>query len=63
MGNPLKVLMWLITELNKKQITLNKGDRISLGSVGKIFPLTKNTYKYYFEGFENKKNVINLVVN
>ena len=63
MGNPLKVLMWLITEFNKKQIVLKKGDRISLGSVGKIFPLTKNTYKYYFEGFEDKKNVINLVVN
>ena len=55
--------MWLIKELNKKQISLNEGDRISLGSVGEIFPLTKNTYKYYFEGFEDQKNVINLVVN
>ena len=44
-------------------IEKSKGDRISLGSVGKIFPLTKNTYKYYFEGFEDKKNVVNLVVN
>ena len=63
MGNPLNVLKWLINDFNKRGITLNKGDKISLGSVGKIFPLEKNSYKYYFEGFEEKQYVININVN
>ena len=63
MGNPLNVLRWLIDDFNSKELVLKKGDRISLGSVGKIFPLTNNTYIYYFEGYENEKNIIKLKVN
>ncbi|MBF95639.1 MAG: 2-keto-4-pentenoate hydratase [Alphaproteobacteria bacterium MarineAlpha9_Bin4] len=63
MGNPLNVLKWLIEEFNTKGIALKKGDRISLGSVGKLFPLTKNTFKYYFEGYTDEKHVIKVTVN
>ena len=63
MGNPLNVLRWLIDDFNSREIVLKKGDRISLGSVGKLFPLTNNTYKYYFEGYENEKNTVKLKVN
>ena len=63
MGNPLNVLKWLIDHLNKKNITLKKGDRVSLGSVGKLFPLTKNTYTYYFEGYEQDKNKVKITIN
>ena len=62
MGNPLNVLQWLINYFNDKGISLEKGDRISLGSVGKLFPLSKNVYKYYFEGFEESKYVVKINV-
>ena len=62
MDNPLNVLKWLIEYLNNNQLTLKKGDKISLGSVGKIFPLSKNTYQYYFEGFEQSKNIVKVTV-
>ena len=62
MDNPLNVLKWLIEYLNNNQLTLKKGDKISLGSVGKLFPLSKNTYKYYFEGFEKSKNIVKVTV-
>lgn len=54
MKNPINVVKWLIKDLKKKGISLKKGDRISLGSVGKLFKLKKNTsYKYVLKGFEN----------
>ena len=62
MGNPLNVLQWLINYLNNNKISLKEGDKVSLGSVGKLFPLTKNIYKYYFEGFEESKNVVKVNV-
>lgn len=63
MGNPLNVLKWLIDYLNSKQISLKKGDRVSLGSVGKLFPLSKNTFKYFFEGYEEDKYTVIVTVN
>ena len=42
---------------------MKKGDRISLGSVGKLFPLTKNTYTYYFEGYEQEKYKVKITIN
>ena len=63
MDNPLNVLKWLIDYLNNKNITLKKGDRISLGSVGKLFPLTKNTYTYYFEGYEQEKYKVKITIS
>ena len=62
MGNPINVLQWLINHLNNKNLSLKQGDKVSLGSVGKLFPLTKNYYKYYFEGFEKSKYVVKINV-
>ena len=42
MGNPINVLKWLIEDFNNRNIVLKENDRISLGSVGKLFPLNKN---------------------
>ena len=52
MGNPMNVVMWLIEDFNKRGITLNAGDKISLGSVGKLFPLKEGnkTYTYTLKG-------------
>ena len=63
MGNPLKVLKWLIDDLNSQKLSLKKGDRISLGSVGKLYPLVENKYKYFFKGFEDDKNIVKITVN
>ena len=61
MGNPINVLMWLIKDFNNRNITLKANDRISLGSVGKLFPIKKNTqYTYKFIGF---KKDLSLKVN
>ncbi len=61
MGNPINVLMWLIKDFNNRNITLKENDRISLGSVGKLFPIKKNTqYTYKFIGF---KKDLSLKVN
>ncbi len=55
MGGPVNVLRWLIDDFNKKGIQLKKNDRISLGSVGNIFPLErKSKYVYEFLGLEEK---------
>ena len=59
MGGPMNVLKWLINDFNKKGIVLKKNDRISLGSVGKLFPLEKNSqYKYSFQGISGNKSLI-----
>ena len=55
MGNPINVLMWLIEDFNNRNIVLKENDRVSLGSVGKLFPLNKNTqYTYKFIGFKKE---------
>lgn len=52
MKNPINVLKWLINDFNKKGIKLKNNDRISLGSVGKLYPLKKKSaYVYTFKGF------------
>ena len=52
MGNPMNVIMWLIKEFNKRGIILKAGDRLSLGSLGKLFPLKEGnkTYTYTLKG-------------
>ena len=52
LGNPLNVVLWLIKEFNQRGITRKAGDRISLGSVGKLFPLKESNkeYTYTLEG-------------
>jgi 2-keto-4-pentenoate hydratase len=52
LGNPLKVVLWLVDELKRQGKTLKAGDRLSLGSVGKLFPLQEpgKTYTYTLQG-------------
>ena len=52
LGNPMKVVLWLVKEMNNRGVTLESGDRLSLGSVGKLFPLKESnkTYTYSLIG-------------
>ena len=52
LGNPLKVVLWLVDAMKQQGKTLKAGDRLSLGAVGKLFPLKKSgkTYTYTLKG-------------
>lgn len=52
LGNPLKAVLWLADEMKRQGKTLKPGDRLSLGSVGKLFPLKASgkTYTYTLKG-------------
>jgi len=52
LGNPLRVVLWLVEEMKRRHETLQAGDRLSLGSVGKLFPLMESgkTYTYTLTG-------------
>ncbi len=52
LGNPLRVVLWLVEEFKRRGKTLKPGDRLSLGAVGKLFPLTEanKTYTYTLHG-------------
>lgn len=52
LGNPLKVVLWLVDEMKRQGKTLKAGDRLSLGAVGKLFPLKDSgkTYTYTLKG-------------
>jgi len=52
LGNPLKVVLWLVEEMKRQGKALKAGDRLSLGSVGKLFPLKEagKTYTYTLKG-------------
>jgi 2-oxo-hept-3-ene-1,7-dioate hydratase len=52
LGNPLKAVLWLVEEMKRQGKTLQAGDRLSLGSVGKLFPLKESgkTYTYTLQG-------------
>ena len=58
MGNPINVLKWLISNFNAKGIVLKANDRISLGSVGKLYALKANkSYIYTFDGLGQTSSV------
>ena len=65
MGNPMNVVLWLIEEFNRKGITLKAGDRLSLGSVGKLFPLKENnkTYTYTLKGISEIEPKVEITIN
>ena len=65
LGNPMNVILWLIEEFNKKGITLKAGDKISLGSVGKLFPLKENnkTYTYTLKGISEIAPKVEIKIN
>ncbi len=52
LGNPLKVVLWLVDEMKRQGKSLKAGDRLSLGAVGKLFPLkdADKTYTYTLNG-------------
>jgi 2-oxo-hept-3-ene-1,7-dioate hydratase len=52
LGNPLKVVLWLVDEMKRQGKVLKTGDRLSLGAVGKLFPLKDSgkTYTYTLKG-------------
>lgn len=52
MEHPFNAVLWLIKEFKKHGKSLNKGDRISLGAVGNLFPLadSNRTYTYSISG-------------
>ena len=65
MGNPMNVVLWLIEEFNNRGITLKAGDRLSLGSVGKLFPLKEGnkTYTYTLNGISDIPVKAEITVN
>ena len=52
LGNPLRVVLWLVDEFQRRGKALRAGDRLSLGAVGRLFPLAQGgkTYTYTLEG-------------
>ncbi len=52
LGNPLRVVLWLVEEFKRRGKTLQAGDRLSLGAVGRLFPLNEGgkTYTYTLKG-------------
>ena len=63
MGNPINILSWLIKDFNERGISLKENDRLSLGAVGKLFPLAADTsYTYKFLGF-NKEFSVKININ
>jgi 2-keto-4-pentenoate hydratase len=52
MGNPLRVVLWLVAECHRQGRTLRGGDRLSLGAVGRMFPLERGgkTFTYTLNG-------------
>ncbi len=52
LGNPLRVVLWLVEEFKRRGKTLQPGDRLSLGAIGKLFPLNEGgkTYTYTLKG-------------
>lgn len=52
LGHPLKVVLWLIDAMKSRGETLKVGQIISLGSLGKLFPLHQHhkTYTLTYKG-------------
>ncbi len=52
LGNPLRVVLWLVEEFKGRGKSLQAGDRLSLGAVGKLFPLKEGgkSYTYTLKG-------------
>ena len=46
LGNPLRVVLWLVEEMKSRGETLQAGQIISLGSLGKLFPLKERNKTY-----------------
>ncbi len=64
LGNPLKVVLWLVDEMKRQGKTLKAGDRLSLGALGKLFPLTESgkTYTYTLNGLSDKPTSASITI-
>jgi len=65
LGNPLKVVLWMVDEMKRRGESLKAGDRLSLGSVGKLFPLKESgkTYTYTLKGLPGGPISTSITVN
>lgn len=65
MEHPFNAVLWLVSELKRHGKELQKGDRISLGAVGKLFPLSNETqeFTYVIKGISSNPLVAFVKVN
>jgi 2-keto-4-pentenoate hydratase len=64
LGNPLKVVLWLVDEMKRRGTPLQAGDRLSLGAPGKLFPLKEagKTYSYALNGLPGGTTTVSVTI-
>jgi 2-oxo-hept-3-ene-1,7-dioate hydratase len=64
LGNPLRVVLWLVEEMERRGTPLQAGDRLSLGAPGKLFPLkeTGKTYSYTLKGLPDGPTSVSVTI-
>ena len=64
LGNPLKVVLWLVEEMKRRGTPLQAGDRLSLGAPGKLFPLKEGgkTYSYALNGLPGGTTTVSVTI-
>jgi 2-oxo-hept-3-ene-1,7-dioate hydratase len=64
LGNPLKVVLWLVDEMKRRGTPLQAGDRLSLGAPGKLFPLKEGgkTYSYALNGLPGGTTTVSVTI-
>jgi 2-keto-4-pentenoate hydratase len=64
LGNPLKVVLWLVEEMKRRGTPLQAGDRLSLGAPGKLFPLREGgkTYSYALNGLPGGTTTVSVTI-
>jgi len=64
LGNPLRVVLWLASEMNQRGTPLQAGDWISLGATGKLYPLTEvgKTYTYTLNGLPGGATSVTITI-
>lgn len=64
LGNPLRVVLWLVEEMKGRGTPLQPGDRLSLGAPGKLFPLTEGgkTYTYTLNGLPGGPTSVSVTI-
>lgn len=64
LGNPLRVVLWLVEEMKRRKTPLQAGDRLSLGAPGKLFPLKDQgkTYTYTLKGLPGGATSVSITI-
>ena len=60
MGHPLRVVLWLIEDLKKRGESLKAGQAISLGALGKLFPVEPKSYILTYRGLPGRPLSVNV---